>query len=206
MQDVLEQVPHFWRWFDTTQFSYHCVHVIRAKVFLIQKLLHFSQIVQRVCTLVLFIIIIIIVVIMMNVIRKCCFYRSLFGNFYRADDHWEVILLADVSQSRAFRQPVRRKSSQSFVLSGWGSMCQPYIESATALSDKHVSVVKNIYIYMWNCCLYVLIFQLSYFSPFFYNFNHEFVSKNLQFHPHFGKHAAALASLTLAVSACTTGI
>ena len=28
----------------------------------------------------------------MNVIRKCRFYRSLFGNFSRADDHWEVIL------------------------------------------------------------------------------------------------------------------
>ena len=29
---------------------------------------------------------------MMNVIRKCCFYRSLFCNFSRADDHWEGIL------------------------------------------------------------------------------------------------------------------
>ena len=43
------------RWFDTTQFSYHCVHPINAKVFSIQMLLHFSQIVPRVCTLVLFI-------------------------------------------------------------------------------------------------------------------------------------------------------
>ena len=29
---------------------------------------------------------------MMNVIRKCRFYRSLFCDFSRADDHWEVIL------------------------------------------------------------------------------------------------------------------
>ena len=42
-------------WFDSTQFSYHCVHPIHAKMFSIQMLLHFSQIVQRVCTLVLFI-------------------------------------------------------------------------------------------------------------------------------------------------------
>ena len=28
-----------------------------------------------------------------DVIRKCSFYRSLFGNFYRADDHWEVTLV-----------------------------------------------------------------------------------------------------------------
>ena len=31
-------------------------------------------------------------IIIMNVRRKCRFYRSLFGNFLRADDHWEVIL------------------------------------------------------------------------------------------------------------------
>ena len=36
-------------------FSYHCVHPIHAKMFPIQILLHFSQIVRRVCTLVLFI-------------------------------------------------------------------------------------------------------------------------------------------------------
>ena len=52
----MEQGPDFWCWFDTTQFSYHCVHPIHAKMFSIQMLLHFSQIVQRVCTLVLFII------------------------------------------------------------------------------------------------------------------------------------------------------
>ena len=50
----MEQGPDFWCWFDTTQFSYHCVHPIHAKMFSIQMLLHFSQIVQRVCTLVLF--------------------------------------------------------------------------------------------------------------------------------------------------------
>ena len=37
-------------------FSYHCVHPIHANMFSIQMLLHFSQIVQRVGTLVLFII------------------------------------------------------------------------------------------------------------------------------------------------------
>ena len=51
----MEQGPDFWCWFYTTQFSYHCVHPIHAKMFSIQMLLHFSQIVQRVCTLVLFI-------------------------------------------------------------------------------------------------------------------------------------------------------
>ena len=51
----MEQGPDFWCWFDTTQFSYHCVHPILAKMLSIQILLHFSQIVQRVCTLVLFI-------------------------------------------------------------------------------------------------------------------------------------------------------
>ena len=34
---------------------YHCVHAIHAKMFSIQMLLHFSQIVPRVCTFVLFI-------------------------------------------------------------------------------------------------------------------------------------------------------
>ena len=34
---------------------YHCVHPIHANMFSIQMLLHFSQIVPRVCTLVLFI-------------------------------------------------------------------------------------------------------------------------------------------------------
>ena len=51
----MEQGPDFWCWFDTTQFSYYCVHPIHAKMFSIQMLMHFSQIVQRVCTLVLFI-------------------------------------------------------------------------------------------------------------------------------------------------------
>ena len=55
MQNMLEQGPDFWCWFDTTQFSYHCVHPIHAKMFSIQILIHFSQIVPRVCTLVLFI-------------------------------------------------------------------------------------------------------------------------------------------------------
>ena len=51
----LEQGPDFWCWFDKTQFLYHCVHAIHAKMFSIQILLHFSQIVPRTCTLVLFI-------------------------------------------------------------------------------------------------------------------------------------------------------
>ena len=55
MQNVLEQGPDFWCWFNKTQFSYHCVHPLHAKMFSIQILLHFSQIVRRVCTLVLFI-------------------------------------------------------------------------------------------------------------------------------------------------------
>ena len=54
MQNVLEQDPDFWCWFDKTQFSYHCVYPIHAKMFSILMLLHFSQIAQRVCTLVLF--------------------------------------------------------------------------------------------------------------------------------------------------------
>ena len=61
MQNVLEQGPDFWCWFDKTLFSYHCVYPIHAKMFSIQMLLHFSQIVLRVCTLVLFIIIVVIV-------------------------------------------------------------------------------------------------------------------------------------------------
>ena len=49
--------PYFWCWFDTTQFSYHYVQRIHAKMFSIQMLLYFSQIVWRVCTLMLFIMI-----------------------------------------------------------------------------------------------------------------------------------------------------
>ena len=59
MQNVLGQGPDFWCWFNKTQFLYHCVHPILAKMFSIQILLHFSQIVRRVCTLVLFIIIVV---------------------------------------------------------------------------------------------------------------------------------------------------
>ena len=59
MQNVLEQGPDFWCWFDKTQFSYHCVHPIHAKMFSIQRSLHFSQIALRVCTLVLFILVVI---------------------------------------------------------------------------------------------------------------------------------------------------
>ena len=42
-------------WFDTTEVLYHCVYPIHAKMFSIQMLLHFSQIVPRVSTLMLFI-------------------------------------------------------------------------------------------------------------------------------------------------------
>ena len=38
MQNVLEQGPDFWRWFDTTRFSYHCIHPIHTKVFSIRVL------------------------------------------------------------------------------------------------------------------------------------------------------------------------
>ena len=48
---MLEQGPDFCCWFDKTQFSYHFVHPIHAKMFSIQMLLHFSQIALRVCTL-----------------------------------------------------------------------------------------------------------------------------------------------------------
>ena len=51
---MLEQGPDFWCWFDTTQFSYHRVHPIHAKMFSIQMLI--NQILLRVCTLVIFII------------------------------------------------------------------------------------------------------------------------------------------------------
>ena len=45
------------RWFNKTQFLYQCVHPIHeATVFSIRMLLHFSDIVPRVCTSVLFII------------------------------------------------------------------------------------------------------------------------------------------------------
>ena len=64
MQNVLEQGPDFWCWFNKTQFSYHCVYPIHATMFSIQMLLHFSQIAQRVCTLVLFITDITIYIIM----------------------------------------------------------------------------------------------------------------------------------------------
>ena len=40
---MLEQGPDFWRWFDTTRFSYHCIHPIHAKVFSIQVLLYTFQ-------------------------------------------------------------------------------------------------------------------------------------------------------------------
>ena len=53
---MLEQGPDFWCSFYITRFSCHCVHPMHAKMFSIQMLLHFSQIVPRVCTLVLFIV------------------------------------------------------------------------------------------------------------------------------------------------------
>ena len=73
----MEQGPDFWCWFDTTQFSYHCIHPIHAKMFSIQMLLHFSQIVQRVYTLVLFIIILIIYILV------GCKHRASEGVFYK---------------------------------------------------------------------------------------------------------------------------
>ena len=61
MQNVLEQGPDFWCWFNKTQFLCHCVHSIHAcqdvsnpNVTII--IIHFSQIAPRVCTLVLFIV------------------------------------------------------------------------------------------------------------------------------------------------------
>ena len=56
MRNVLEQGRDFWRWFDKIQFSYHCVHPIHEDVFNPNvTIIHFSHIVPRVCTLVLFI-------------------------------------------------------------------------------------------------------------------------------------------------------
>ena len=40
-----------------------------------------------------------------------------------------------ICQSRTFRQPVKREGHEIFVLSGWGSMRQPYIESTTVFSN-----------------------------------------------------------------------
>ena len=53
-----------------------------------------------------------------------------------------MLLLAGVCRSTAFRQPVSRKSHESFVLSGWVRMCQPYIESATTFSDDEQIIRK----------------------------------------------------------------
>ena len=53
-----------------------------------------------------------------------------------------LLFLAGVCRSRAFRHPVGRKSHESFVLSGWGCKCQPYIESVTALSDREGTLKK----------------------------------------------------------------
>ena len=68
MQNVLEQGSDFWCWFNKTQFSYHCVHPIHAKIFSIQILLHFSQIAPRVCTLVLFILYYFVLFLIRNVL------------------------------------------------------------------------------------------------------------------------------------------
>ena len=52
-------------WFDTTLFSYQCVHLMYAKVFSIQMLQYFSQIVPRVCTLVFFIIVYVYLILLL---------------------------------------------------------------------------------------------------------------------------------------------
>ena len=70
---MLEQGPDFWCWFDTTQFSYHCVHSIHAKMFSIQ--MSNSQIVQRVCTLVLFIVFVYLSVNILSIVKKI-FYNN----------------------------------------------------------------------------------------------------------------------------------
>ena len=49
--------PNFWRWFNTTQFSYQCFHLIHAKVFFNP---HFSQIESRFCTSLLLILLLLI--------------------------------------------------------------------------------------------------------------------------------------------------
>ena len=55
MQNVLEQGPDFWCWFDKLSFrAIVFTQYMHAKMFSIQ-IIHFSQIVPRVCSLVLFI-------------------------------------------------------------------------------------------------------------------------------------------------------
>ena len=39
---MVEQGPDFWCWFDTTQFSYYCVHPILANMFSIQNVITFQ--------------------------------------------------------------------------------------------------------------------------------------------------------------------
>ena len=73
--------------------------------------------------------------------EKFRFYQSLFGNFYSADDHWEVILDLKSVSPVYLRQPVRRKSCKSNALCEWYRMRQHYIyrESATTLSDRYMN-------------------------------------------------------------------
>ena len=48
-------------------------------------------------------------------------------SIYHADDHWEQTLLFKSALFLA-NYPISKKSCEGFLLSGWGSMCQPYIQ------------------------------------------------------------------------------
>ena len=67
-------------------------------------------------------------------------------NFSSEKIHYTVLVkYSETLLLRAFRQPVSRKHHESFVLSGWGSMHKPYIESATALSDNQIFLLNFFY-------------------------------------------------------------
>ena len=104
----MEQGPDFWCWFDTTQFSYHCVHPIHAKMFSIQMLLHFSQIVQRVCTLVLFINFLFII---FPIVLYCTIL--LFVYYYKIYIHVYIIYISLLVQLQSLTQPVIAKHAET---------------------------------------------------------------------------------------------
>ena len=52
-----------------------------------------------------------------------------------------LLFLTGVSRNRAFRLPVCKRSLESFVLSGSGSMCQPYIDSVTVKSNINIESI-----------------------------------------------------------------
>ena len=116
----MEQGSDLWCWFDTTQFLYHCVHPIHAKMFSIQMLLHFSQIVQRVCTLVLFIV-------------SCYGFRHV---------HWFVCVCERMSQNRTTKYKLCSKKYNILYCKKW---CGTIIVSE--VSSLSVKWAEFCYIY-----------------------------------------------------------